>query len=128
MTACPADAIRIDPQVAEGRPHIVARAAPCVICDDLECMHACPSGALQPVAANQIAMGRAEIDVARCLRGHPDDEDCRLCADHCPIGTEALEIVDGKLAVRDGCTGCGVCESICPTAPASIRVIANEGL
>jgi NAD-dependent dihydropyrimidine dehydrogenase PreA subunit len=133
--------------VAGGLPYIVARQSPCVICEELACMPACPTGALRPVgAAGDIAMGLAVIDHHRCLRqpfaasrsagvagttphsqvaadAVAGRQDCRLCIHDCPIGDIALGLDDaGRLQVRDGCTGCGVCERVCPTEPPSIIV------
>jgi len=134
--ACPADAILIDPDQASGKPFIHARAAPCVMCLDLSCMTACPSGALQRVSSPmEIRIGVAKIDHSRCLRtpamtvarGAPlTAEDCTVCVTQCPAGESALAInEEGDLEVRPGCTGCGVCERACPTEPASILVIPN---
>lgn len=127
---CPAMCIKLDDNIADGLPHIVARISPCVICDDLSCMKNCPSGALQPLPVGTlIEMGTAEVDHHRCLRtddgGSIDGgEDCRICIGQCPIGETALAVGDDHLIdVREGCTGCGVCEQVCPTEPASIVVI-----
>lgn len=130
VTVCPAQAIRLDPQQAGGLPFIIARQAPCVVCTDLSCMKACPSGALTLVeSARHIRMGLAEVDHARCLRG-PDGagDDCQLCVSHCPIGDDALTVdAAGLVRVGTDCTGCGVCERVCPTEPASIIVQPGEG-
>lgn len=131
VEACPAHCIVIKPGLAGGLPHIVPRVSPCVICQGLSCMKVCPTDALRLVdAPTQIHMGYARVDTARCLRtsleAPPDstDRDCRLCVEHCPIGESALRIgANGVLEVRPGCTGCGVCEHVCPTDPASISVL-----
>jgi ferredoxin-type protein NapG len=136
VRACPALAIVIDDQHAAGRPYILPRANPCVMCNDVACTHACPSGALTPIATpGEIRIGKAKIDTSRCLRtpaqtvsrgGSLQAEDCTLCVTQCPAGSAALAINDqGDLEVRDACTGCGVCEQACPTEPASIYVIPN---
>jgi len=124
VQACPADCIRLEPEAAGGRPFIVARTAPCVVCDTLACTHACPSGALEPLDdPARIRMGRAHVDAFRCLRTGPEAEPCTLCIDPCPEGERAIGLDgDGLVEVRDGCTGCGVCERACPTEPASIIV------
>jgi ferredoxin-type protein NapG len=123
VSACPVQAIVIDPAVADGLPHIVARQSPCAICQDLACMKACPSGALAPVGDRTlIRIGLATVDPYRCLRAGRTD-DCRLCVTQCPIGETAIAIsAEGGVEVRPGCTGCGVCEKACPTEPASIWV------
>ena len=67
---------------------------------------------------------------------HPYDVAlCDLCVQACPIkGAISIETVfapDGSQrkspVVHEACVGCGVCEMICPTEPASIEVIPGEG-
>ena len=67
---------------------------------------------------------------------HPYDvELCDLCVQGCPIkGAISIETVfapDGSRrkspVVHEPCVGCGVCEMICPTEPASIEIIPGEG-
>jgi ferredoxin-type protein NapG len=67
---------------------------------------------------------------------HPYDVAlCDLCVQVCPIkGAISIETVlapDGSQrrspVVYEPCVGCGVCEMICPTEPASIEVIPGEG-
>ncbi len=67
---------------------------------------------------------------------HFDREVCDLCVTECPIGEKAIVMekteADGEMHFRpevlDGCTGCGVCEMICPTAQASIVIIPKNQL
>lgn len=122
VEVCPADAIKIEPDKGGGLPHIVARTAPCVVCESLACMKECPSGALQDVGRpDHIMMGYAVISHDTCLRSK--DEDCTLCVDPCPVGETAIRIGEaGRLEVQPGCIGCGVCERACPTEPTSIWV------
>lgn len=64
-----------------------------------------------------------------------DAELCDLCVRACPIkGAISIETVfapDGTQrkspVVHEPCVGCGVCEMICPTEPASIEIIPGEG-
>ncbi|GAB4169519.1 MAG: ferredoxin-type protein NapG [Rhodocyclaceae bacterium] len=67
---------------------------------------------------------------------HPYEvELCDLCVRACPIkGAISIETVfapDGRKrrspVVHEACVGCGTCEMICPTTPASIEVIPGEG-
>jgi len=57
---------------------------------------------------------------------------CRLCVDKCPIGSKAITMEqekspDGRIynkpTVHEGCTGCGVCEMVCPVQDSAIKVI-----
>ncbi len=58
-------------------------------------------------------------------------EICDLCVTECPIGKDAIVMdkttnADGSINYRPkvlkGCTGCGVCEMICPNNPPSIVI------
>ena len=66
---------------------------------------------------------------------HPYDvAECDLCVRECPIkGAISIETVyapDGAQrkapVVHEPCVGCGVCEMICPTEPASIEIVPRE--
>ena len=129
VVACPAQCIVIDADVADGLPFIVPRESPCVVCTDLSCMKVCPTGALELVEkTSDIDMGVAIFEYDTCLRNPSnsvDDgsEDCTLCIVHCPEEDAAIGLDDdGKIEVREGCIGCGVCERACPTEPASIWI------
>jgi ferredoxin-type protein NapG len=122
VTACPAQAIRLEPGKAGGAPYIDADFAACVVCTGLKCMSVCPSGALRPTSINDIDMGTAVWHSSRCLRSHGDQ--CTICIDKCPLGSAAIELTAGQVAVNPlGCIGCGVCQQECPTSPKSIVVI-----
>ncbi len=54
---------------------------------------------------------------------------CTLCADMCPMPNPltAIAMVRNKVGINkpeiyDGCTGCGVCQEVCPTAQPSIII------
>ena len=66
------------------------------------------------------------------VAAHPYDLDlCDLCVRQCPIeGAISLKSAEGlpndkakTPVVTDKCVGCGVCEMICPTEPAAIRIV-----
>ena len=128
VVACPANAIRLFPddgsRVAR-TPYIDPEDSPCVVCHDLACMSACPSGALQRREATVLDMGIAQVDQETCLRSSGDD--CHLCIDSCPLhdmGQTVLDLtMDGRVSVRqESCVGCGCCQRVCPTSPRAIQV------
>lgn len=128
-TACPANAIQMVPlNNKPGRfgPVIRPSESPCVLCDDLSCMKACPSGALTLVPREMIRIGAAEINPDECWAWSKVDESCSHCVDRCPVGPAALRMVQDENGagpfVETSCTGCGVCEFHCPVYPAAIYV------
>lgn len=124
--ACPANAIALMQSREErlqGTPYVDPDRQACVICDDLACMKACPSGALRRVDRFEIRMGLAEVNHDLCVRSR--GENCRICVERCPLGDVAIGVESaGRIAIIDpdpsgkGCTGCGVCQQYCPTKPA----------
>jgi ferredoxin-type protein NapG len=126
VSVCPAQCIHLDDTDGKGHgvPYIDADAMPCVVCEGLQCMQACPTGAIQQTALIDVKMGTAVWKEQTCLRS--SGEDCRICVEHCPVGSFALDIQDGRVVVKPlGCIGCGVCQHDCPTSPKSIVVIAR---
>ena len=126
VDVCPAKAIRtMDAADVErvGTPFIDPDLAACVVCDELACMKACPSGALRPVASvSAIRMGLARWLGTECLRTR--GQDCRICLEKCPIGGQAIRIGQaGAIEVMAaGCVGCGTCQFFCPTQPKALVV------
>ena len=126
VDVCPAHAIK--PMTREdveraGTPYVDPDLAACVVCQERACMKACPSGALKPVAdPKEIAMGLARVDHYLCVRHH--GQECTICRDKCPIGTDAIDLSDGgEIEVKpEGCVGCGVCQFHCPALPKAIVV------
>ena len=85
-------------------------------------MSVCPSGAIVATSLTEIDMGTAVWNESICLR--TKGEACTICVDKCPLGTAAIELKSGRVAVNPlGCIGCGVCQQECPTSPKSIKVI-----
>jgi ferredoxin-type protein NapG len=122
VRVCPVHAIKIDAAAAGGVPFIDADSAACVVCTGLQCMSACPSGAIKPTSINDIDMGTAVWHSSTCVRSR--GESCTICIDQCPLGSAAIELKAGRVAVNPlGCIGCGVCQQKCPTSPKSIVVI-----
>jgi ferredoxin-type protein NapG len=120
---CPAKCIQLDPtnKRGGGAAFIDADHMPCVVCDGLYCMQACPSGALVPTPLVEIDMGTAVWNEQTCVRSF--GQECMICVEKCPLGTAAIELRAGKInVIESGCIGCGVCQHECPTSPKSIVV------
>ena len=127
VRVCPAQCIKLDYSGGRGKgaPYIDPTEMPCVLCDGLACMATCPSGALQFTDRPDIDMGTAQWNEHLCVRSH--GQECTLCVDNCPMGADALKLVDKRIVVNeDGCTGCGVCQKQCPTDPKSIVVMPKS--
>lgn len=125
VDVCPANAIvvfgREDERVKD-TPYIDLENQPCVVCNGLECMEVCPSGALRKLPLEKIQIGMAEVDPEVCVRS--TGEECVQCITHCPLGERAIGLDKaGTIKVLlDGCVGCGVCQHVCPTSPRAIVV------
>jgi len=131
VDACPASAIeqlRSQDTQLDGTPRIDPARQPCVVCNEIACTAACPSGALQRVDKSRIRIGLARVEPNLCLRIKGDP--CEACLDACPFHRVAIQLDDaGRVKVIDprgigsGCVGCGMCQSRCPTTPQkAIRV------
>ena len=122
---------------ATGTPFFTAREIPCEMCEDIPCVAACPTGALDPglTVIDDARMGLAVlIDQERCLNAL--GLRCDVCYRICPVIDRAITLElrhnerSGHHAIfmpvvhSDTCTGCGKCEKSCvlPGA-AAIKVL-----
>lgn len=136
---CPFDTLSLaelgDP-VATGTPYFIARDVPCEMCEDIPCVVACPTGALDHALTDidDARMGLAVlIDQENCLNFQ--GLRCDVCYRVCPSINEAITLErqhnerSGKHAVfiptvhSDACTGCGKCEKACVLEEAAIRIL-----
>jgi Na+-translocating ferredoxin:NAD+ oxidoreductase RNF subunit RnfB len=71
-------------------------------------------------------MGKAVIDETTCLPYNGIL--CRACYERCPIYREAIILKDELYpkVVEEKCTGCGICEHVCPTNPSSVIIVSNH--
>ena len=137
VQACPYQSVKLikttEPGLA-GTPTIVPREAPCVMCEPMHCVKACPTGALDPAlpSITQARMGLAVIDPEHCLSWQ--GLRCEVCFRVCPVQGQAITISTQQRQISkhamfvpvihsEHCTGCGVCEKKCPTEVAAIRVL-----
>ena len=135
---CPYDILALatpEQQVATGTPFFVARAKACEMCEDIPCIKACPTGALdhQLTDITQAKMGLAVlVDHETCLNFQ--GLRCDVCYRVCPAIDKAITLDlqhnerTSKHAMflptvhSDSCTGCGKCEASCVLEVAAIKV------
>ena len=121
---------------ATGTPYFTAREAACEMCDDIPCVPACPTGALDHnlVDIEKARMGLAVlIDQESCIAFQ--GLRCEICYNVCPLRKKALSLEfrpnkrSGKHAFfipvvsSEYCTGCGLCERACIMEKAAIKVL-----
>ena len=132
VDVCPPKAIRRAPTeagLAAGTPFIDPVLQPCVVCAEMPCVSACPTGALTLPTDGWTGyrLNAVELVPERCITFHGST--CGVCAQACPVGPAALEMdVDGHPVLKaEGCVGCGVCVRACVTAPSSFVLYPLEG-
>jgi ferredoxin-type protein NapG len=136
---CPYDTLKLSDlgaPVATGTPYFTARNIPCEMCEDIPCVKACPTGALdrQLTDISTSRMGLAAlIDHETCLNFL--GLRCDVCYRVCPLIDQAitLETQHNPRSDRhamllptvhsEACTGCGKCEKSCVLPEAAIRVL-----
>lgn len=136
---CPYDTLTLaglGDGVAAGTPFFTARQIPCEMCDDIPCVAACPTGALDKTLTriDDARMGVAVlVDHETCLNFL--GLRCDVCYRICPLIDKAITLDQianprtGKHAFflptvhSDFCTGCGKCEKACVLDEAAIKVL-----
>jgi len=121
-----------------GTPYIAPRTAPCLMCVDVPCVKACPTGALDPrlTDINDTRMGTACIvDREGCLA--IQGLRCEVCYDRCPLRGVAITLqhtvnertqrhaILEPVVHKEACTGCGICERVCIREEPVIKVIRH---
>ncbi len=140
---CPYDTLHLatlGQPVATGTPYFVARQTPCEMCEDIPCVAACPTGALdhELTNINDSRMGLAVvIDKEGCIAFQ--GLRCEVCYNVCPIAGKAITL-EPRHNNRTGmhaslvpivhssdCTGCGKCEEACILdGESAIKVIPSH--
>lgn len=139
VRACPYKTLKLADFAAgpaAGTPHFLAREIPCEMCEDIPCVKACPTGALDKslTEINKARMGVAVI-VSRETCLNLQGLRCDVCYRVCPVIDKAITLEQthnrrtGKHAVFEpvvhasDCTGCGKCEKSCVLSEAAIKVL-----
>jgi ferredoxin-type protein NapG len=122
--------------IATGTPYFVARSGPCEMCEDIPCVKACPTGALDHGLSDigKARMGLAVlVDHETCLNFL--GLRCDVCYRVCPLLDKAITLEPrhnertGTHAIyepvvhSDACTGCGKCEASCVLQVSAIKVL-----
>lgn len=130
------DLAKPEQPIATGTPYFTARTGPCEMCEDIPCVKACPTGALDHKLTdiNASRMGLAVlVDQETCLNFL--GLRCDVCYRVCPLLDKAITLEPqhnartGKHTLfipvvhSDKCTGCGKCEKGCVLEEAAIKVL-----
>jgi ferredoxin-type protein NapG len=139
---CPFDMLhlaRLGQDIPTGTPYFIAREAGCEMCEDIPCVKACPTQALDHSLTdiNDADMGLAIVsDQQACIAFH--GLRCDVCFEICPIREEAITLEYRPSAGAGGhdlvipvvhpdrCTGCGKCEEACILEEAAIKVLPRH--
>ncbi len=142
VRSCPYDTLKLakfgDP-VKIGTPYFKAREIACEMCEDIPCVDACPTGALDKGLSN---IDDARMGVATLI-GHETCLNylglrCDVCYRVCPAIDKAitLDMVPNQrtgshakfipVVHSDYCTGCGKCEKSCVLDETAIRVLPRD--
>ncbi|KZK80664.1 ferredoxin-type protein NapG [Pseudovibrio ascidiaceicola] len=140
---CPYDTLKLaelgETGPATGTPYFTARDVPCEMCEDIPCVAACPTGALDHSLTDidDADMGVAVlIDQENCLNFL--GLRCEVCYRVCPLIDEAITLemtpntrtgshaVFSPTVYADVCTGCGKCEQSCVLPEAAIKVLPRR--
>lgn len=119
-------------------PRLISRMGYCEYECNL-CGKVCPTGAIQSLPLEdkkEAVIGTAYLNTDRCIP-FVTDKPCIVCEEHCPIEDKAIKLYDVEAVREDGtryiisrpkviqerCTGCGICEFVCPLeGEAAIRI------
>ena len=143
MRECPYDTLQLAElgvdAAATGTPFFTARDVPCEMCDDIPCVAACPTGALDKSLKHidDAKMGVAVlVDQENCLNYL--GLRCDVCYRVCPVIDDAITLEashnerSGHHAIfvptvhAEHCTGCGKCEKSCVLPEAAIKILPQR--
>jgi ferredoxin-type protein NapF len=101
----------------------VLETSKCILC--MECIRACPTGALVKIPKNEVFIGTAVILKDVCVAWRKTKR-CRECEKACPL--QAVVMAENRYPeiVADKCNGCAICVRRCPEEPKAVY-ISPEG-
>lgn len=79
-----------------------------------QCVAACPTGALQDMAWDEVVLGTAQVDAQECI-AYTNNGGCDVCVGVCPYGAVSLDEYRRPVVEASLCNGCGYCECECPS-------------
>jgi ferredoxin-type protein NapG len=122
IKACPTQSIIQAParfRRAAGSPMIDPIQQPCWMCADFPCIAACEPRVLQFALSKRMATARIESFSCLAWQG----SFCTVCSEQCPVpGAIVLEANKPRI-VEQVCTGCGVCQHVCPAPENAILLL-----
>ena len=110
--------------MAEGTPFLSPETHPCRWCSHLDCIRACPEGALsfEPDAAPR-PIAKATLHIETCL--NREGILCDTCVMICPPLVKAISLQNREPQVdSEKCVGCGLCAWHCESRPSSFTIQA----
>lgn len=124
LVACPHRTLFMAPARfgrAAASPMLDPVIQPCWMCPDTPCIASCRPHALRGGTDAFPRIATARIEVNDCL-AHQGTT-CTTCVERCP-SPGALVIESGRpQVIADRCTGCGVCQHVCPAPHNAIALM-----
>ncbi|MDA1274502.1 MAG: 4Fe-4S dicluster domain-containing protein [Verrucomicrobia bacterium] len=107
---------------AEGTPVLNPELNPCHWCASMDCIRACPSGALSFAPDDLVPpIGKASIQLELCL--NEQGILCDTCAMQCPPGIKAITMKNRRpILDAAACVGCGLCAYHCEASPKAFKL------
>jgi ferredoxin-type protein NapG len=108
----------------EKTPRLEPESNPCRWCSTMDCIKACPSGALRREVNGTVgAIGKAKLRLDQCLNS--EGILCDTCVQYCPSEIGAIRMNGHSPQLdHDRCVGCGLCAFYCDASPAAIDMVA----
>ena len=92
---------------------------PCWMCADYPCIASCEPGVLKLSLPKSMATARIESFACLAWQG----SFCTVCSEQCPV-PNAIVLEGGKPRIVESvCTGCGVCQYVCPAPENAILLM-----